>query len=45
MRTPNILFYANMVNTTQEGMKTAKYTIVEQAGFYPPMEALSYKIP
>lgn len=40
MRTPNILFYANMVNTTKEGMKSTRYTIEEQMGLYPPMEAL-----
>lgn len=40
MNTPNILYYARMVNTTQSGKKTPKYTITEQAGFYPPMEKL-----
>jgi hypothetical protein len=29
-----------MVNTTQNGKNTPKYTIVEQAGYYPPMEQL-----
>lgn len=43
MNTPEILFYAKMVNTTKEGNKTLKYTIVEQAGFYPPMESLRGK--
>ncbi len=40
MNTPNILYYAKMVNTTKEGGKTPKFTIVEQAGYYPPMERL-----
>ena len=40
MNTPNILYYAKMVNTTQKGKKTPKYTIVSQAGYYPPMECL-----
>lgn len=40
MNTPNIRYYAKMVNTTQNGKKTPKYTIVAQAGYYPPMEDL-----
>ena len=40
MNTPNIRYYAKLVNTTQKGKKTPKYTIVEQAGDYPPMEQL-----
>lgn len=40
MNTPNIRYYAKLVNTTQKGKKTPKYTIVEQAGYYPPMEQL-----
>lgn len=40
MNTPNIRYYAKMVNTTQKGKKTPKYTILEQAGYYPPMEHL-----
>lgn len=40
MSTPNIRYYARMVNTTQTGKKTPKYTIVAQAGYYPPMEQL-----
>lgn len=36
----NILYYAKMVNTTQSGKKTLKFTIVEEAGYYPPMEQL-----
>ena len=43
MNTPNILYYAKMVNTTQKGKKTPKYTIVAQARFYPPMDALKGK--
>lgn len=40
MNTPNIRYYAKMVNTTQQGRKTPKYTITAQAGYYPPMEQL-----
>ena len=40
MSTPNIRYYARMVNTTQTGKKTPKYTIIAQAGYYPPMEQL-----
>ena len=40
MSTPNIRYYARMVNTTQTGKKTPKYTITAQAGYYPPMELL-----
>lgn len=40
MNTPNIRYYARLVNTTQKGKKTPKYTIVAQAGYYPPMEQL-----
>lgn len=40
MNTPNICYYAKMVNTTQKGNKTPKYTIIAQAGYYPPMEQL-----
>ncbi len=40
MSAPNIRYYARMVNTTQTGKKTPKYTIVAQAGYYPPMEQL-----
>lgn len=40
MNTPNIRYYAKMVNTTQNGKKTPKYTIIVQAGYYPPMEQL-----
>lgn len=40
MNTPTIRFYAKMVNTTPNGNKTPKYTIVAQAGFFPVMEQL-----
>lgn len=40
MNTPNIRYYARLVNTTQTGNKTPKYTITAQAGYYPPMELL-----
>ncbi|MBR5688183.1 MAG: hypothetical protein IKX36_09520 [Prevotella sp.] len=40
MNAPNILYYAKMVNTTQRGRKTPRYTIVAQAGYYSPMEHL-----
>lgn len=40
MNVPNIRYYAKMVNTTQKGKKTPKYTVVAQAGYYPPMEQL-----
>lgn len=40
MNTPNICYYAKMVNTTQKGKKTPKYTIIAKTGYYPPMEQL-----
>lgn len=40
MNIPNIRYYAKMANSTQKGKKTSKYTIITQAGFYPPMEQL-----
>lgn len=40
MNTPNILYYALLKNTTQKGKKTPKFTIVAQAGYYPPMTLL-----
>ena len=40
MNTPAILYYARMVYSTANGKKTPKYTIVAQAGYYPPMEQL-----
>lgn len=43
MNRPDILFYARMVNTTTLEMKSTKYTITEQTGFYPPMEELRGK--
>lgn len=37
---PNILYYARMdYDTTSQ--KTPKYVVEEQAGFYPPMEAIT----
>ena len=41
--TPNVRYYAKMVDTTQKGRKTYKFTIVAQAGYYPPMELLKGK--
>lgn len=43
MNTPNIRYYARMDNTTPKGRKTPKYTIVAEAGYYPPMEQLRGK--
>lgn len=43
MNIPNIRYYARFVNSTQKGKKTPKYTIVAQAGYYPPMEELRGK--
>ena len=40
MNTPNIRYYARLVNVPPKGKKTPKYTIVAQAGYYPPMEQL-----
>ena len=40
MIAPNIRYYAKLVNTTQNGKKTPKFTITKQAGNYPPMELL-----
>jgi hypothetical protein len=40
MNTPNIRYYAKMVNTTQKDKKTPKFTIIAQAGYYPPIEHL-----
>lgn len=40
VNTPPIRYYARMVNTTQKGKKTPKYTITGQAGYFPPMELL-----
>ena len=40
MNTPNVRYYAKMVNTTQKGKKTPKYTIAASCGYYPPMEQL-----
>ena len=43
MNTPSIRYYAKMVNTTQKDKKTPKFTIIAQAGYYPPMELLKGK--
>ena len=43
MNTPNIRYYAKMVNTTRKGKKTPKYTITAQAGYYPPMNEIKGK--
>jgi hypothetical protein len=40
MNTPNIRYYAKLANTTQNGKKTPKFTLIMQAGYYPPMEQL-----
>lgn len=40
MNTPDICYYAKMVNTTKKGNKTPKYTITAKTGYYPPMEQL-----
>ena len=40
MNTPKIRYYAKLVNTTQNGKKTPKFTLIMQAGYYPPMEQL-----
>ena len=40
MNTPTIRYYANMVNSTQTGRTTPKYTIMGQGGYYPPIEQL-----
>lgn len=40
MNVPNIRYYARFAETTAEGKKTPKYTIVEAVGYYPPMEQL-----
>lgn len=40
MNTPSIRYYAKLLNTTQKGKATPKYTITAQVGYYPPMELL-----
>lgn len=40
MNIPNIRYYAKMQYSTAAGKKTPKYTIVAQAGYYPPMDHL-----
>ena len=43
MNQPKIVYYAKLVNTTEKGKKTPKYTITAAAGYYPPMEQLHGK--
>ena len=38
--TPKIQYYAKLLNSTENGKKTPKYTIIGEAGYYPPMEQL-----
>lgn len=40
MNTPRIKYYAKMVNSTQTGKVTPKFTITAQAGYFPPMDQL-----
>lgn len=40
MNRPDVVYYAKMINSTEVGKKTPKYTIVSQHGYYPPMEQL-----
>ena len=40
MNTPKIRYYAKLVNSTDNGKKTPKYTIIGESGYYPPMEHL-----
>ena len=40
MNTPNVRYYARLVNTTEKGKKTPKFTVMQSAGYYPPMELL-----
>lgn len=40
MNQPNFLYYAKMINTTPVGNKTPKFSIVKDAGYYPPMAKL-----
>lgn len=42
MITPNIRYYARL-ERCKEGIKTPKYTIVAEAGYYAPMESLKGK--
>ena len=40
MNTPKIRYYAKLVNSTDNGKKTPKYSIIGESGYYPPMEHL-----
>ena len=40
MSIPKILYYAKLEYCADKNRKTPKYKVVEQAGFYQPMEAL-----
>ena len=40
MNTHKIRYYAKLVNSTDNGKKTPKYTIIGESGYYPPMEHL-----
>ncbi len=40
MNTPNIRYYAKMVYSTPKGASTPRFTIAEQAGYYPAMDQL-----
>jgi hypothetical protein len=42
MNSPEILYYAKMIDVTGSN-KTPKYRIIQQAGYYPPMDALRGK--
>lgn len=43
MNTPNIRYYALFTDTTAEGKKTQKFSVVASTGYYPPMEQLKGK--
>ncbi len=40
---PNILWYARLDYSTEEGRKTAKYATKQAAGYYPPMDTQKNK--
>ena len=40
MNAPQFRYYAKLVNTTENGKKTPKYTIIGESGYYPSMEHL-----
>lgn len=43
MKRPEILYYAKMANTTKQECKTPKFTVIQEKGFYPPMDELRSK--